>query len=196
MRGRPKGPGDVFSPALRYGLVATAHRIGFDGTGRDGVIGYFAWLALYRPEIYATEILPGLLRSQRGPSASRPRRGHAARINRAIAAWLWLAPPPRTAGAGRPPDPEETKAAARLGGPTDVGNLLHAALRAPRKFCRLWAAAFMTPPRRLKGPDRRTARPPGRGRRAAPSRSSRRSGAAPARNAGGRRRAVRGQGGE
>jgi hypothetical protein len=156
MGGRKKGSRNAFSAALRHGLVEATYRLGVDGTGRHGVIGYFMWVAMYHPDIFMTEILFRVLLMQLGASADPP-LPTADEFNRAIEAYLELAPTPETAGTGRTADPEIdwTARADVIGALTDVGGLMQGAVRAPRQFCRLWGMAFMTAPKHLRGADRR-----------------------------------------
>jgi hypothetical protein len=154
--GRKKGRRNVYSAALRKALAEAAYRIGSDGSGHDGVRGYFHWLAIRHPKVFSTEMLGALLVLQPDDSGDPPPLPTAAEIDRALAASFGLARTPGTDGAGRPAAPHRdgTDAAALLGSLTDVGSLMRVAVRAPQKFCRLFAAALLTVPKHRRGPGR------------------------------------------
>jgi hypothetical protein len=59
-RGRPKGSLNKFSRNLQEALLEAAHRLGRDGKGQDGLIGYLMWLGRKDPKSYAM-LLRGLM---------------------------------------------------------------------------------------------------------------------------------------
>lgn len=52
MGGRTAGTPNVMTPALKEMILDVATQLGSDGQGKDGVVGYFASLALKCPGIY------------------------------------------------------------------------------------------------------------------------------------------------
>jgi hypothetical protein len=42
--GRKKGSRNIISPDHKRALLGAVHRVGSDGNGRDGMIGYFTWV--------------------------------------------------------------------------------------------------------------------------------------------------------
>ena len=42
--GRKKGSRNVISPEHKRALLEAAHRVGSDGNGRGGIVGYFTWV--------------------------------------------------------------------------------------------------------------------------------------------------------
>jgi hypothetical protein len=52
-RGRPKGSLNRFSRNLQEALLEAAQRLGRDGKGEGGLIGYLMWLARKDPKSYA-----------------------------------------------------------------------------------------------------------------------------------------------
>jgi hypothetical protein len=156
MGGRQKGSRNAGSAADRNTLVEAPYRIGFDGNGQDHVMGYFAWLAIYHPEVYGTEILGrGLDLELLGRSTDLPPLPTAAENNAAIEKCFGLPRPPRTAGNGRTTDRDATDGADPFADLTDIDSVMQVALFAPKKFCRQWGAAFLTVPKHLKGEARR-----------------------------------------
>jgi ParB-like nuclease domain len=59
-RGRPKGSMNKFSRNLREDLMEATERLGRDGEGEDGVVGYLMWLGLAEPKSYAM-LLRGMM---------------------------------------------------------------------------------------------------------------------------------------
>ena len=50
--GRKRGTPNLFLPDYRRAIFEAAYRIGYDGNGKDGAIGYFRWVAERHPQIY------------------------------------------------------------------------------------------------------------------------------------------------
>jgi hypothetical protein len=59
--GRKRGTPNVFPPDYKKAIVEAAERIGNDGNGRDGLVGYFSWVALRHPRIFSTVLLINVL---------------------------------------------------------------------------------------------------------------------------------------
>jgi hypothetical protein len=59
-RGRPKGSMNKYSRNLREDLMEATERVGRDGEGQDGVVGYLMWLARAEPKSYAM-LLRGMM---------------------------------------------------------------------------------------------------------------------------------------
>lgn len=51
--GRKRGTPNAISPDIKHLILRAATRVGFDGAGKDGLVGYLTWVAQYRPPIYA-----------------------------------------------------------------------------------------------------------------------------------------------
>jgi hypothetical protein len=43
--GRKRGTPNLIAYDLRKALLEAAYRIGYDGNGKDGCVGYFVWVA-------------------------------------------------------------------------------------------------------------------------------------------------------
>lgn len=50
--GRAKGTQNKLTRELKHAIVLAAEMVGKDGKGRDGAVGYLAWLAKARPEVF------------------------------------------------------------------------------------------------------------------------------------------------
>jgi hypothetical protein len=62
--GRKKGSRNVISPEHKRALLEAAHRVGSDGNGRDGIVGYFTWVAARDPTFFYVDLWSRLLESQ------------------------------------------------------------------------------------------------------------------------------------
>ena len=59
--GRKKGTPNAISPALKRALLKAAHRVGSDGNGKDGAVGYFGWLMTREPDVVFKDLLMRML---------------------------------------------------------------------------------------------------------------------------------------
>ena len=59
-----RGSRNVISPEHKRALLETAHRVGSDGNGRDGIVGYFTWVAARDPTFFYVDLWSRLLESQ------------------------------------------------------------------------------------------------------------------------------------
>lgn len=51
-KGRAKGQQNTLTRELKEAIVLAAEKVGQDGKGKDGAVGYLAWLAKKRPEVF------------------------------------------------------------------------------------------------------------------------------------------------
>jgi hypothetical protein len=50
--GRKRGTPNVFSRDYKKAILEAGYRLGQDGNGKDGIVGYFSWVAHYYPRAY------------------------------------------------------------------------------------------------------------------------------------------------
>src|ERR1700719_346620 len=62
--GRKRGTPNFFSIDFKRAIFEAAYRIGKDGNGKNGFVGYFAWIAKQHHQIYGTVLFPSLLMLQ------------------------------------------------------------------------------------------------------------------------------------
>jgi hypothetical protein len=62
--GRQKGTRNLFSPDVKKALLEAPSRLGFDGSGQDGLSGYLARMAMEHPDAFGREILLPMLSGQ------------------------------------------------------------------------------------------------------------------------------------
>jgi hypothetical protein len=150
LSGRRRGTQNVISADYKESLIEAAHRIGADGGGKGGLVGYFSWVATCHPKVYASMLLgavhalelaeaatpvrlrstpeeiDGLIRDSIGKKSAQ--REAISDEDRSSAPWAWT-------GLGDP-----------------VGPLMDLAVRKPRTFCKLLAAVLPRPRPNGAGP--------------------------------------------
>lgn len=68
-KGKPKGTQNKITRELKEALILAAEKVGQDGKGKDGAVGYLAWLAKKKPEVFGMllgKLLPLQLTGQGG----------------------------------------------------------------------------------------------------------------------------------
>ena len=70
--GRKAGVPNRFPRDLRDAILAAAENVGSDGLGRDGLVGYFIWLATKRPRIFVKLLLRLLSLEAKQPPVTEP----------------------------------------------------------------------------------------------------------------------------
>ena len=73
--GRKRGTPNLFSIDYKKAILEAAYRVGQDGNGKNGVRGYFSWVALRDPRIFCM-LLGSLLPTENAESNTpeEPRR--------------------------------------------------------------------------------------------------------------------------
>lgn len=138
--GRMRGTPNLLSADYKKALVEAAYRVGYDGNGKDGVLGYFVWVAQHHPRIYALVLLVNALslQVQEGNTPEELWR-RAEDQNQAIREYIgftgknW-----RQTVQAELPSP-----AALIGQDLSVGSLMYLATRRPKDFCMRFALAFL-----------------------------------------------------
>ena len=59
--GRKRGTPNAASPDYRKTIIEAACRVGGDGGGRDGLVGYLRWVARHHPKVFCSQFLPNVL---------------------------------------------------------------------------------------------------------------------------------------
>ena len=152
--GRKRGTPNVLTADYKRAILEAAYRIGSDGNGRDGIVGYFAWVALYHPAIFCIPLLINLLPLEftEGDTPEEPRRT-IEEINQWVREYTGLAEQNRTKRRTVPVEPRSPWD--WTGQPIPVGSLMQIAVADPKSFCKLLVAAFLRPPTKRR---RRVAR--------------------------------------
>jgi hypothetical protein len=163
--GRKRGTPNLLSPDYKKLLLEAAHRIGSDGDGKNGVVGYFRWVARYHPRVYAKQLLGRLvdLDNNLGEMPNEPSRT-TEELDRSFYAYVGLssrqpnADPTDAAradsGTGYTvpvPGPLRAKSSQRdwnwTGRDDGTGSMMWLAVEKPNHFCKLLGQAFLSVPK-------------------------------------------------
>ena len=155
LAGRQRGTPNAFSADYKKAILEAAYRIGFDGNGRDGIVGYFKWLALYHIPAFAFLLghILGLeaLESMMTPS-QLPTLEQLNERTRDLIEWENANPRPEECAYAQS---EASLSAEWTGQKFPVSELMNIAVTAPNEFAKLMAGGFL----RAAGKRRRLAAP-------------------------------------
>jgi hypothetical protein len=146
--GRKRGTPNLLSIDFERRLFEAAYRIGEDGNGKDGLVGYFTWVAVYHPPSYCmllTKIL--VLENAESDTPEEPCYS-IEQINQWVRDYIGLTGENRATG--QPVQVESEPPWAWTGQPFAVGSLMQLAVESPKAFCTLFAA-FLRPPTKRRG---------------------------------------------
>ncbi len=59
--GRKRDTANLFSFDIKKSLMTATHLVGEDLAGKDGIVGYFRWIAFKHPKVFVSVFLPRLL---------------------------------------------------------------------------------------------------------------------------------------
>jgi hypothetical protein len=88
--GRPVGSKNKTTQLLKHAIITAAERVGEDGTGKEGLIGYLVWMAKREPKAMAMllgKVLPLQITDGDG-NAIRPPRESTMTIQEMMAAYV------------------------------------------------------------------------------------------------------------
>jgi hypothetical protein len=145
--GRKRGTRNAFSADYKRAIVEAAYRIGSDGNGKDGLIGYFEWLAEYHAPAFVGILLSNLLSHELAEYSTEP-DWTIEEINERIREYVGLARNERMKK--QAVRSESGSASDWTGQDFPVGSLMHSAVFDPKGFCKLIAGAFLRPPSKLQ----------------------------------------------
>jgi hypothetical protein len=148
--GRKRGTPNVISMDYKKALLEAAYRVGNDGNGKDGVLGYLISVAQSHPRIYVGILLVNVLllefAESNAPEEPRPRE----EIDGELRDYIGLTSKNRTSG--QTVHLESQSPWDWTGQPFPVGSLMQTAVADPKAFCKLLAAAFLRPPTKRRRP--------------------------------------------
>jgi hypothetical protein len=143
--GRKRGTPNAISADYKESILEAAFRVGRDGNGKDGIVGYFLWLGERHPEIFYADLWVNLLPFEDADSNApeEPRRT-IDEINQRVGERIG---PKGKSRARRQTVRVKSKSPWDwTGQPFPVGDLMQLAVADPKAFCRLIVAAFLRPP--------------------------------------------------
>jgi hypothetical protein len=144
--GCKRGTPNSLSIDYKKAIFEAAYRVGEDGNGKDGIVGYFRWVAVRHPQNYLavlSNVLP--LEFAESNMPEKP-RGTMAEINDWLRDFIGLTSENRTRG--QTVDVESQSPSDWTGQPFPVGSLMQTAVAAPASFCKLLAAIIPRPTKR------------------------------------------------
>lgn len=149
--GRKRGTPNLLSRDYKKAILEAAYRIGQDGNGKDGVVGYFLWVGERHPRIFYTVLFTRILPLEDAESdlPEEPRRTME-ELNQSFRDYIGLT--------GRNQTKRETVQGESqspwgwTGQPFPVGGLMQRAVENPKSFCTLFVAAFLQPPTNPRRP--------------------------------------------
>jgi hypothetical protein len=148
--GRKRGTPNVFSIDYKKAVIEAAWRIGEDGNGKDGIVGYFKWIVVHHPAVFLSPLHINilLLEFAEGNTPEEP-QWTMEEIDQQVRDYIG------PEGANRTRKTAQVESRSQwdwTGQPFPVGSLMQAAVGNPKEFCTLIAAAFLRPPTKRYGP--------------------------------------------
>jgi hypothetical protein len=148
--GRKKGTPNLISIDYKKALFEAAYRVGNDGNGKGGVLGYLTWVGTRYQTFFYVEIWSRLsvLQQYEPPIRDEPPRT-AEELNQSVRRLIGLGETNRTTSS------VQTKKSRPFewlrGGPDAqaglVQDLMGMAVEEPKTFCRMCCAAFLVAPK-------------------------------------------------
>jgi hypothetical protein len=139
--GRKRGTPNLFSIDYKRAILEAAYRIGQDGNGKNGITGYFSWVAKCHPRACVSLLMKLLLLEHADSEASEELRWTIEEIDQSVREYIGLTGQHRTKGQW-----------GWTGQDLPVGSLMQLAVENPKAFCTLVAAAFLRPPTKRRQP--------------------------------------------
>lgn len=151
--GRKRGTPNAISGDYRKAITEAAYRIGNDGNGKDGVIGYLRWVASRCPKSFCGLLIELLaLESAESNTPQEPRLTRE-EINQSVRDYIGLDGKDQTKT--QSVRVEFQSPWAWTGQDFPVGPLMHLAVERPEKFCKLIAATLPRAPARPASEEQR-----------------------------------------
>ena len=153
--GRQPGTRNAFSCDYKKAIFEAAHRIGYDGNGKNGLVGYLMWVAVFHPKAFSLLLehvvpLEALVTSL--PVEPLPTMDQ---MNERVRTFLQL-------GSASSKQEERPRVRIKASSSADwtgqgfpLSSLMHSAVESPVDFCKLMAAGFL----RKRGKRRQLKRP-------------------------------------
>ena len=143
--GRKRGTPNLFSIDYEKALFEAAYRIGQDGNGKDGIVGYFSWVAERHPRIFCSVLLANILVLEYAESDTPEEPClRKEEINEEVRDYIGLTGKDRATA--QPVQGKSEPPWDWTGQPYPVGSLMQLGVESPKDFCTLIAAAFLRPP--------------------------------------------------
>jgi hypothetical protein len=147
--GRKRGTPNALSVDYKKAILEAAYRVGRDGNGKDGIVGYILWIGKRHPTIFYTILWISLLPLEEAESnaPAAPLRTMD-EINQSVRELIGLTGNNRTRRQTVQLKSRSPRDWTGQGPP--VGGLMQLAVANPKAFCELIVAAFLRPPTKLQ----------------------------------------------
>ena len=148
--GRKRGTPNAFSADYKGAIIEAAYRIGYDGNGKDGVIGYLKWVGTKHPDVFYEVLLTSLLPLESAEDYTTEELQWTTKeeINKEVRHYIGLDRNERT---------KRENVRTELPSPWDwtgqefpLNSLMHLAVVNPKAFCKLIIAGFLRAPSKLQ----------------------------------------------
>jgi hypothetical protein len=153
--GRKRGTPNLISADHKKALVEAAYRVGYDGNGKNGCVGYFVWVGETDPTFFYTQMLTRLLLIEHVEGYRLPLERTAEEKDRAVRELIGL--PLKNGRHRRTAGIKSRSSGDWTGQPSPIGGLMQLAVENPRAFCTQFLAACLPEPNSRR---RRTAYQP------------------------------------
>lgn len=144
--GRKRGTPNLFSIDYKKALFEAPYRIGQDGNGKNGFVGYFLWICEHHPQIALTISFYIMLLEYAQADTREETLPTKEEINQEVRDYIGLTGKNRATG--QPVQVDSEAPWAWTGQPFLVGSLMQLAVENPKAFCTLLVAAFLKPHKR------------------------------------------------
>ena len=143
--GRKRGTPNALTADCRKAVLKAAYHVGEDGNGKDGLVGYFRWVAVYHPIPFLGLIALRLLllecAESNPPERSLPTMEE---VNQSVREYVGLTGKEQTKKSAVPP--ESRAPGDWTGQDFPISSLMQIAVANPGAFCKLLAAILPQPP--------------------------------------------------
>jgi hypothetical protein len=151
--GRTRGTPNAFSADYKKAIVEAAYRIGYDGNGKYGLVGYFMWIAIDHARTYGS-LLPHVF-SLQALECNLPEEGlpTVEQVNERAREYIGATGEncsPTQSGRRE----SQTDSRDWTGQDFPLSTLMHVAVENPKAFCSLIIAAFLRSDTKRRQPSR------------------------------------------
>ena len=143
--GRKRGTPNAVSADYKRSILEAAYRVGNDGNGKDGLVGYFEWVGLRFPTIFYTVLLVSLLPHECAEDSTSEQPHRTKEESNEVFATT-LGSRGRSRSKRQIARPKSRSPWDWTGQDFPVGSLMQLAVEEPKAFCTLIVAAFLRPP--------------------------------------------------
>jgi hypothetical protein len=148
--GRKRGTPNLISAVYKEAILEAAYRVGNDGNGTDGLLGYFKWVAGHHQTAYVRLLMNLLPLDAAISNTSEEPRLTLEEIDQWSREYIGLTGKNRTNEQTVQVDSQSLWD--WTGQPDPVGSLMRLAVANPDAFCTQLAAAFLRPPTKRRRP--------------------------------------------